>query len=255
MVRAIRARSPRIIGIDGDLGSGKTALARALAAALGLPIVHLDDHLAPGRGCFLDALDLEALRTEMASAPLIVEGICLEAALARIGMAPDFRILVRRPPSAPLRKDAIFLETMAYLRDCRPESRCDILLEPDPMTGSFPPLPQPPDTALDIAYIRARTQICITLAVGGMLSFMLGSVLVFLGATVADTQSIKLAGLELNASGLGAIVYGTSSVWAWLAYRARPHFSRRYERSQTDADGTSFSERYSSTQLRAGGGT
>ncbi len=42
-VRRIHARGPVLIGIDGPGGSGKSTLAEALAALLGLEVVHGDD--------------------------------------------------------------------------------------------------------------------------------------------------------------------------------------------------------------------
>lgn len=80
--------------------------------------------------------------------------------------------------------------------------------------------------ALDIAYINAKTRIAITLAIGGMLTLLVGLILLFFGVTTQVHTLIKLLGVEVSAGGLGGVVMTASVVWAFLAYKASPTYAR-----------------------------
>jgi hypothetical protein len=85
-----------IIGVDGNLGAGKTQVANRLAAAPAIPCVHLEDSMARGLESFLRNVDYEALRREIGQykSGLVIEGICLLAALSRVGCMLDYLVFV-----------------------------------------------------------------------------------------------------------------------------------------------------------------
>jgi len=90
-----------IIGIDGTDGSGKSALARQLAPRLKADVVELDSLVEKNRGTYVDFIDGAALSSAIStckndSTPLIVEGVCLLAALKRTATEPSFLIYVKR---------------------------------------------------------------------------------------------------------------------------------------------------------------
>ncbi len=93
----IREQDCRSVGIDGVDHSGKAALARDLAMALGWPLFSLDDYLDGERGHFLEALRYEQLANELTLFPnFMLEGVCLLAAAERMNVTPDLCIYVKR---------------------------------------------------------------------------------------------------------------------------------------------------------------
>jgi hypothetical protein len=92
---------------------------------------------------------------------------------------------------------------------------------------------------IDVAYIHSRTFISVVLAVGGLLQTVTGAVLLNSGLSQNATATIKLMGIEISATSLGAVVLCTSAVWGYLSYLARPQYSRRTEsRKVTRPDGS-----------------
>ena len=82
---------------------------------------------------------------------------------------------------------------------------------------------------IDIAYIHSRTLVSVALAVGGILQTVTGAVLLNSGLSQQATATIKLMGVEISATSLGAVVLCTSAVWGYLSYLARPQYSHRTE--------------------------
>ena len=78
---------------------------------------------------------------------------------------------------------------------------------------------------VDIAFINAKTRLAITLAIGGMLSLVIGMVVILFGASSPDTASFQIGGLEVSATGIGAVIMATSVMWAFFAYKIRPTYS------------------------------
>lgn len=94
---------PRRIFIAGGPRTGKTTLARELAAATGAPIVHTDDHIALG----WSAASSHVATLMAAEGPLIVEGVAVPRALrkllaARPDLTPCDRLIVLRAPHVAL---------------------------------------------------------------------------------------------------------------------------------------------------------
>lgn len=87
-----------LLGVDGVDGAGKSRLAIELAARLKARVVHLDDFLERGQGLYVAALRLREIwgTLEPESGPMIVEGVCLLAALERIGVTATRLVYVKR---------------------------------------------------------------------------------------------------------------------------------------------------------------
>jgi hypothetical protein len=93
------SRRPILIGVDGRDGHGKTSAASWLAWQFGMPALHLD--LFSKLHEFERAMEWRS--SDLASSvrarlerPLIVEGVLLLHALAKIDRKPDFLIFVEK---------------------------------------------------------------------------------------------------------------------------------------------------------------
>ena len=248
LMRALENRGASIIGVDGYLGAGKTTVATRLSEQTGYACVHLDDYLDPKKAGFVENLDLSALdKTLRGKRPLIIEGLCLLGVLDRFQINVDFLVYVAGiSPSRTDFDDKIFDETDKYLQTYRSTIRADVIFNMDKYNSDS-------SNEIDIAYIKAKTAIAIVLAIGGMLSILVGALVFVLGLQGGDSALIKVAGAEISAKGIGGVILVTSAAWAYLAYLARPQYSKKREvRESTKNDG-SF-ERYefeSSTQNQA----
>jgi hypothetical protein len=91
----LEERAPRLIGVDGMNDVGKT---RRVARPLGLPIISGDCFLL-GNGRYLGGHNYErlaeAIRDAMSRGQVVVEGCCLLAIAAHIGMTVDLHVYVR----------------------------------------------------------------------------------------------------------------------------------------------------------------
>jgi len=148
-VRDIRAG---VVTIDGCAGVGKTTLALAISERLGIPLVDLDDFVAPNEGHFVEALQANELSAKIASelarnAVVLMSGVCMREVLARIGYPATLSVYLLRKTYMGLPGDwdcfhvedgieaqqvmlALYseleLEVYAYHRGHRPRSSADI---------------------------------------------------------------------------------------------------------------------------------
>jgi hypothetical protein len=253
LIEGLRSDRVRLIGVDGAPGAGKTTVARYLAKALGAVCVHVDSFLTEGQGTYVLSIDYVALRQAISQErrTAVVEGLCLLAVLDRLSLKPDFLVYVD-PESrfANVRKSAVLLsEVRDYTQTYAPRAKAQAVLSLEDLTMS-------PSHDVDIAFIKSKTIVSVTLAVGGLLQTIAGALLLNAGLNEPGAASLRIMGSEVSASGLGAIVLCTSVMWAYFAYLARPKFSSRSEtKSTTAADGASeFYEFRSSTQAGAARG-
>ena len=221
--RALENRDAAIIGVDGYLGAGKTTVAVGLSRQTRYACVHLDDYLGPHEGGFVENLDLSGLKAAINERPIIIEGLCLLEVLKRLWTDADFLVYVAGV--RPSRKESdkkIFDEADNYRHAYQPTERADVIFDMDKYNSSS-------SIAVDIAYIKSKTAISIVLALGGILSILVGALVFVLGLQGGDTTLIKFAGAEISAKGIGGVILTTSAVWAYLAYLARPKYSRKRE--------------------------
>ena len=154
LVARLRSSFPAAatIGVDGIHGSGKTTIARHLYGALGGTLLSLDDFIHKNQGTFLPHLKRGELGNaiEAASQPLVLEGICMLAALEAVQVSPDLLIYVKRldrygewedeetcdvtiPPDEIIQREAArarpFLEALGELPPAEGESGLDPLRE------------------------------------------------------------------------------------------------------------------------------
>src|SRR5215471_21410810 len=101
-------RLPLLVAIDGADGIGKSSLASWLAWQLGAPTVHLDLYLIrdsnPVRWRTVDLQRVVTTRLDQHEGPLIIEGMMLLEALARIGRKVDFLVYLDGPGTRSLSK-------------------------------------------------------------------------------------------------------------------------------------------------------
>lgn len=80
---------------------------------------------------------------------------------------------------------------------------------------------------VDIAHIRARTLIAVVLAVGAVVQTVCGALLLNAGLNPQGIPSLKMMGVDVSTSTLGAVTLCTSALWAYVAYLARPQSPAR----------------------------
>jgi cytidylate kinase len=89
-----------VIAIDGFPGSGKTTVANRMAKAMPAVHVEVDQFLERNRGGFLTFIDYsslaEVVRRNSREEVILVEGVCVKAVLARIAIAEDLHVYVKR---------------------------------------------------------------------------------------------------------------------------------------------------------------
>ena len=92
---------------------------------------------------------------------------------------------------------------------------------------------------VDIAYLKSRTLFSSLLALGGILSIIVGALLLNAGLQGGDSAVFKVLGAEISAKGIGGVILTTSAVWAYLAYRSRPVYRHKKEtKKSVGSDGS-----------------
>lgn len=214
LLRDLQVHRPRIIGIDGQLGAGKTTLAKRIAADLRCPCIHLDAFLTPGQASFLPSLQYPRLAAALAgvTGTVIIEGICLLAVLDRLSRVPDYLIFMDTdlPRPSPLLTN----EQRSYGRVYAPRSKAHRIIrrERSPMTNSFD---------VEIAHIRSKTAISILLACGALAQTLSGALLLHSGLS-PGAGALHIMGASISAAPVGGLALCTAISWAYIAYLARP---------------------------------
>jgi adenylate kinase family enzyme len=247
LLSVISTDRPRLIAIDGLLGAGKSTLAKRIEQSLGYRCVHLDDFVQPHQGKFFSSLDFSRLENGLAGEHVVVEGVCVLAVLERVGLSSDMLVFVTgREPRPSENTLDLLAEVRRYLSKYSPETRARYSVDIDEERNSW-------RVQIDIAYINAKTKLAMILAAGGIMALLVGAIVFVLGAQANDVTLIRFAGFEISATGLGAVILATSSVWGYLAYLSRPQYSHsREQRRSTRPDGSSeYYEAQSSTLATA----
>jgi hypothetical protein len=217
LLQDLRRRAPRIIGIDGELGAGKTTLAERLSAALLCPCVHLDSFLIPGQASYLPSIQYGRLAAALAgvTGTVIIEGVCLLAVLEQLALAADYLVFVEADPAVTRPTSLLADELKSYGRAYVPRSKAHRIISREGllMTNSFD---------VDIAHVRAKTLISILLACGGVAQTVCGALLLNSGLSQPGAGVLKIMGADVSTSGLGGLILSTAVSWAYIAYLARP---------------------------------
>jgi hypothetical protein len=196
--RVIQASPREIIGIDGYYGAGKTTLADALSAAIGIRNAHLDDYLHRHQGSYVSSLRFPDLSVALRNLPVIVEGLCLLAVLDQLGMKPDLLIYVDGglPDShAGSAEDSeLARELLDYHRKWRPADAAHVLYSAKPALEGDVVSSTKAD--VDVAFIQAKTRLAITLAIGGMVSLIVGMSVLLYGVSEHSEAIFKTANFE-----------------------------------------------------------
>jgi hypothetical protein len=97
LVAHIRDKGYSRIGVDGTNGAGKSTMAGALARALGLNHVNLDDYLVKKQGGFLDHLKYDDIKQKTSELGcFVIDGVCLLSVLEKIETPIDCLVYVKR---------------------------------------------------------------------------------------------------------------------------------------------------------------
>jgi hypothetical protein len=250
-----------LMAFDGYPGAGKSTIAKEIAANLRMECIHLDDFLTPGLGRFVSAIDISKLSAELHKRPIVVEGICMLAVMKQLSLMPDLLIYVQPDQAEAFIGESLAEEVGAYIKEFSPakfpgvvmyyppsvtheESTTQFLVEGSnvPPVGAVTGEPvvinketrilDDGRTHIDIAFIQAKTKISLALVFGGMLTLLIGLVILIYGVAGQDQALIRLPRFEVSARGIGGVIMMTSCVWAFIAYQARPIYSQRREYSE-----------------------
>ena len=238
----VTQRGATIITVDGRLGVGKTTVAKLLSNHIDYDCLHLDNFITTRKGQFVNNLDFASLKAAVRERPIIIEGICLLAVLKKLNITADLDIFVKGLQAHRNELDKnIFDEVDMYIHNYEPSNMAGVIFDMNEYQKNT-------SDAVDIAYIKAKTTLSVTLAIGGILSILVGALVFTLGLESGDTAIIKLAGIELSAKGIGGVILITSAAWAYIAYLARPIYRRQHEvREITNNDGSKEKHTFVST--------
>jgi hypothetical protein len=237
-----------LMAFDGYPGAGKSTIAKEIAANLRMECIHLDDFLTPGLGRFVSAIDISKLSAELHKRPIVVEGICMLAVMKQLSLMPDLLIYVQPDQAEAVIGESLAEEVGAYIKEFSPakfpgvvmyyppsvtheESTTQFLVEGSnvPPVGAVTGEPvvinketrilDDGRTHIDIAFIQAKTKISLALVFGGMLTLLIGLVILIYGVAGQDQALIRLPRFEVSARGIGGVIMMTSCVWAFIAYQ------------------------------------
>lgn len=234
-----------IIGIDGHLGAGKSKIAIYLSNFYEIPLLHVDDYLSPGQDAYFEAVKYGDLKLEIFNAkkPLIVEGVCLLEVLDKINTVPNHFFFIPRAEITPyVQQSKIVTEVDRYVVRNETAVKASIRrITKMTITNQLD---------VDIAYLKAKTISCVTLAVGGISALVAGTFIVSMGMGTGDSASFDILGATVSAEGIGSITLASSVLWAYFAYKAKPNYSSRSEKqTNNSADGSSNSYEFRSSTM------
>jgi hypothetical protein len=247
LARQIRALPPGLIAIDGYHGVGKSTLARSISTLLGIRDVHVDSFLLPNRGTFVQSIRVSDLLVALQERPVLVESVCLLAVMERLCLKPDMLIYVKAAEPHPRTAHGggpLADEVRDYHRKYRPIDVADLVYSPFTPAHKSSLMNETRSIDVDIAFIKAKTQLSIALAVGGMLALLIGLVLLLYGVTGQDHTLVKVANIEVSAGGLGGVVMTTSVLWAFFSYKSRPGYAQIRRFSETYGSDGAILERH-----------
>lgn len=223
VLHQVRPKQVRLVGVDGWPGAGKSTLAKALARRLGARWLQVDAFVLRYAGSYREGVDGRALGASMGRGSVIVDGLLLRDILDDLDMTPDLWIWVPPRGEVWIPPD-LQAELVEYRFRRQPFADADYVLKHTPQ------LMDPNQAEVDVAFIRAKTQLSIVIALGGMLALIVGLVVLVWGSDREGVAQIELpGGIKFSASGLGGVIMMTSAVWAYFAYRARPGYATRRE--------------------------
>jgi hypothetical protein len=236
-----------LIAFDGYPGVGKSTIAKAISAHLRIECIHLDDFLTPGLGMFVPAINLSELSAKLQKRPIIVEGICILAVMKQLSVMPDLLVYVQPYQEEILVGESLAEEIGAYVKKFSPANSPGVVIYYPPLVTDKEPVVtneefvmSPEETKIlddgrthiDIAFIQAKTKISLALVFGGMLTLLIGLVILVYGVAGQDQALMKFPSFEVSARGIGGVIMITSCIWAFIAYQARPIYSQRREYSE-----------------------
>ncbi|HLS55397.1 MAG TPA: hypothetical protein VK052_04945 [Zeimonas sp.] len=133
LVPVLDGLPPRVVGIDGRDGVGKTTLGRYLAWHFNISLIETDLFLNRHQGR-LDYRDDEIARLIRArldlSRPVVVDGVCLLKLLGRLEIEPAFTVYVCARHEEDDDRTLAF-DFPSYKRDFTPRAKADLVVTLD----------------------------------------------------------------------------------------------------------------------------
>ena len=92
LINELGQRSAFLLGIDGELGAGKTTLAKILSNSLDADCIHLDEFIKSSAGSYSQRINYSTLDSilKVKKCRLIIEGICLLSVLKKLDLNSIF---------------------------------------------------------------------------------------------------------------------------------------------------------------------
>lgn len=245
-VQEIMRNAPKgVIAIDGELGAGKTTLSNELSNIYEIPVIHVDNYLTKGQNQYIAAAKSDELKEviQNTSMPVIIEGVCLLSVLSVIEIKPVLHVFLFRGCGNDYKKDSSLVEEVAnYVKESQAPYRADKTIY---MNNS-----QTNQLDVDIAYIKSKTLVSVILALGGVVALLVGAYVLTSGVSSKDSAVFEVLGAKITAEGIGAVILGSSVLWAYFSYMAKPKYSRRREvKSNNAPDGSHSSYEFESASM------
>ena len=126
--KALSSGSIILIGIDGELGVGKSNFAHQLGESFKFSVISLDEFCSPGTGQYVDGLNLCRLRraVEKSTIPVIIEGVCLLKVLEKLRLNADIHFFMFSEPEIKYAAHStVVTEVKEYISVYQPRNKAD----------------------------------------------------------------------------------------------------------------------------------
>jgi hypothetical protein len=227
IINLLKEAKFRLVGIDGELGAGKTMFSDRIASALNISVIHVDEYLHAGRGKYFEAINFEALNVTVNSIkkPAIIEGVCLLYILKRLDTTVDFLVFLHRSPKSNAKyksNSQVAQEVNNYIINTHAFDKADRRIV---MSNTHTN-----ELDVDVVYIKYNALVSVCFALGGIISLIVGSYILGSSGSQTNKAVFEILGATITTEGIGAVILSSSVLWAFFSYLSRPKYSRKKER-------------------------
>ena len=176
---------------------------------------------------------------------MIVEGVCILTILSRMGFAPSLHFFLYRVDGDNYKQgNQLVAEVGKYIKETDAPRKANKIIT---MNNS-----QTNQLDVDIAYIKSKTIVSVILAIGRIVALLVGAYVLSSGISSENSAVFEVLGAKITTEGIGAVILGSSVLWAYFSYLAKPKYSRRrVVKSSTSPDGTQSQYEFESATMTA----
>lgn len=118
VIKTIAINNPKIIGVDGINGAGKSCFTGILSSCIDYFYISLDDYVQNNMGGFANYINIPLLRHNLCGHKnIIIEGVCLLDALINADISADMIIYIKRVKGIPTKYEWEDAEELEYAGD------------------------------------------------------------------------------------------------------------------------------------------